>query len=160
MLWLPEYGVGLIAAGNLTYTSWGPRFDAAFAALARTGALTPRKAQPSPALTAARASVSRLVTRWDDALADEIAADNLYLDRSRDRRRREFDAIRQTHGVCTPTDDFQVENALRGSWTMQCERGAVRVSITLAPTVPPLVQHLAVAPVGSTPPSMSCPSLE
>jgi len=36
------------------------------------------------------------------------------------------------------------ENALRGEWVMPCERGALRVSITLAPIVPPKVQHLAV----------------
>jgi len=151
MLWLPEHGVGLVAAGNLTYTSWGPRFDQAFAALARTGALQPRVPQPSPALSAARDAVSRLVNGWDDALADEIAAGNLFLDRSKDRRRRDFEALRGSHGACRADDRFDVENALRGQWTMQCERGAVRVSITLAPTVPPRVQHLSVVPVTAAP---------
>src|SRR6185503_9489831 len=41
MRWLPEYGVGLIAFGNLTYTSWPSVLDAALAALSRTGALEP-----------------------------------------------------------------------------------------------------------------------
>jgi CubicO group peptidase (beta-lactamase class C family) len=145
MLWLSEHGVGLVAAGNLTYTSWGPRFDAAFEALARTGALRPRAPQPSPALTAARRTVSRLVAAWDDQLADEIAAGNLFLDRSKERRRAEFESIRARHGVCRDGDHFDVENALRGQWTMPCERGAVRVTITLAPTVPPRVQYLTVA---------------
>lgn len=152
MLWLPEYGVGLIAAGNLTYTSWAPRFDQAFAALARTGALQPRLPQPSPALSAARDAVSRLVNGWDDALADEIAAVNLFLDRSKAHRRRDFEAIRDAHGACRVDDRFDVENALRGQWTMQCERGAVRVSITLAPTVPPRVQYLSVTSVDGTAP--------
>jgi CubicO group peptidase (beta-lactamase class C family) len=151
MLWLPEHGVGLIAAGNLTYTSWGPRFDQAFAALARTGALEPRVAQPAPALSAARTAVSRLVNEWDDALADDIAAGNLFLDRSKERWRRELAALRETHGTCRADERFDVENALRGQWTMQCDRGAVRVSITLAPTVPPRVQHLSVVPVTAPP---------
>ena len=47
--------------------------------------------QPSPALVAARDAVSRLVVQWDDALADRIAAENLFLDRSKDRRRKEID---------------------------------------------------------------------
>src|SRR5690606_40444448 len=66
MLWLPDYGVGLVAMGNLTYTSWGPRFDAALDALAHTGALTPRLPDPSPALTTASQAVARLVNAWDD----------------------------------------------------------------------------------------------
>lgn len=144
MLWLPEYGVGLVAAGNLTYTSWGPRFDAAFEALRRTGGLQPRLPQPSPALVAARDAVSQLVVDWDDELADQMAADNLFVDRSRDRRRAEFEALRQRHGACRADGPFDVENALRGQWTMRCDRGAVRVSITLSPTMPPRVQFLSV----------------
>ncbi len=30
-----------------------------------------------------------------------------------------------------------VENALRGKWTMSCERGKVAAALTLAPTMPP-----------------------
>jgi len=37
-----------------------------------------------------------------------------------------------------------VENALRGRWTMNCEKGKLEVGITLAPTMPPKVQLLAV----------------
>lgn len=151
MLWLPAHGVGLIAAGNLTYTSWGPRFDAALAALAATGALRPRAPQPSPALTSARAAVSRLLAAWDDDLAEAIAADNLYLDRSKDRRRQEFAALRERHGTCRTDVPLDAENALRGTWTMPCERGAVRVAITLSPTVPPRVQYLSTVSFDSLP---------
>jgi hypothetical protein len=59
MRWLPEYGVGLIAFGNKTYTSWPSTFDAALDALARTGGLRPRAIEPSPALVAARDEVAR-----------------------------------------------------------------------------------------------------
>jgi hypothetical protein len=95
--------------------------------------------------------VSRLVNEWDDTLADDIAAANLFLDRSKERWRRELAALRETHGTCRADERFDVENALRGQWTMQCDRGAVRVSITLAPTVPPRVQHLSVVPVTAPP---------
>jgi CubicO group peptidase (beta-lactamase class C family) len=144
MRWLPEYGVGLVAMGSLTYTNWGPRFDAALEALAKTAALRPRTPQPSPALTGMRADVTRLVQQWDDALADRIAANNLYLDVSKDRRRRAIEALRERHGACRADGPFVAENALRGEWVMPCERGALRVAITLAPTVPPKVQFLAV----------------
>jgi CubicO group peptidase (beta-lactamase class C family) len=153
MRWLPEYGVGIVAFGNRTYSGWGGTVDEALAALARTGGLEPRVPQPSPALVAQRAAVSRLVLRWDDALADSIAAVNLFLDRSRDRRRAEIARVRDSSGGCRVGEGFEVvENALRGRWTMPCERGALRVAITLAPTMPPLVQYLEVTPVAATAP--------
>ena len=151
MRWYPEQGVAIIAMGNLTYTSWGRVSDDVVDALARTGAMQPRVPQPSPALVAARDAVARLIERWDDGLADRLAADNLYLDESKARRRAQFEALRRTHGACRADGDIDAENALRGTWTMPCERGAVRVGITLAPTMPPRVQFLAawsVMPLG------------
>ena len=148
MRWLPDYGVGVIAFGNRTYAGWNFPFNGAFAAMARTGALEPRQPQPSTALTNARHAVTRLIQNWNIPLADSIAANNLYLDRSRDRRRAEFERFRTTLGPCRAADRFDVvENALRGEWIMPCERGALRVSITLAPTIPPRVQYLEARPV-------------
>jgi CubicO group peptidase (beta-lactamase class C family) len=153
MRWLPEYGVGLIAFGNLTYTSWPRTFDAALDALAATGGLQPRTIEPSPALVAARDAVAHLVVKWDDGVADRIAAVNLFLDQSRDRRRAAIDDLHATVGACQAGSGFdRVENALRGDWTMRCERGRVRVAITLAPTMPPKVQFMAVTPAPASDP--------
>ena len=154
MQWLPDYGVGIVAFGNVTYTGWGGVVGNAFELLAKTGGLQPRVPQPSPPLVAARDAVSSLVMKWDDAQADQVAAMNLFLDRSKERRRKEIEALRAQVGQCTaPTSFDLVENWLRGRWTMKCERGDLRVSITLAPTLPPGVQHLEVSQVPSgTPP--------
>jgi CubicO group peptidase (beta-lactamase class C family) len=148
MRWLPEYGVGIVAFGNATYTGWNRVFNDAFGALAKTGALEPRVVQPSAALVTARDAVSRLIVRWDDRLAESIAAQNLFLDRTADRRRADFDALHASVGACTPSGEFErIENALRGQWIVTCERGRLRASITLAPTVPPSVQYLDVTVV-------------
>lgn len=157
MQWLPDYGVGIIAFGNLTYTGWGGVTAEAFDALARSrgpgspGEIVPRMPEPSKALVDARDAVSRLVNHWDDRAADQIAAENLFLDRSRDRRRKAIEDLHAEVGACTPPDNFdRIENALRGSWTMKCERGALRVAITLAPTMPPAVQSLRVTRAAAT----------
>lgn len=144
MRWLPEYGVGIIALGNLTYTGWGGVITQAFDRLAATGALQPRMARPSPDLIRAREAVSRLVNAWDDALADSVAAVNLFLDEDKARRRAGIAALREGLGACVMADPFLVENALRGRWRLQCEGGALEVAITLAPTMPPRVQYLNV----------------
>jgi len=148
MRWLPDYGVGIITFGNLTYTGWGEAVTDALEALARTGGLQPRAVQPSPALVEARNAVTQLVVSWDDRLAQRIAAGNLFLDLSADRRRAQLEDLRKEAGACTADRDrFDlVENALRGQWTIRCERGKLLASITLAPTMPPAVQWLSVTP--------------
>ena len=162
MRWLPEYGVGIIAFGNRTYTNWGGVTTEALGVMLKTGGLVPRQPQPSAVLTARREAVSRLVMQWDDRLADSIAAVNLFLDRSRDRRKAEIAKLQTEVGSCRAGSGFDVvENALRGQWTMPCDRGALRVSITLAPTAPPTVQFFEVsrAPITpAAPPRGYCPA--
>jgi CubicO group peptidase (beta-lactamase class C family) len=159
MQWLPEYGVGIVAFGNVTYTGWGNVVSTAFDLLAKTGGLQPRAPQPSPELVEARNAVSSLIGQWEDAQAEQLAAMNLFLDRSKERRRKEIEALRAKVGQCAAPGSFDVvENWLRGQWTMKCERGDLRVSITLAPTIPPRVQHLEVgpAPPGVPRPASAC----
>lgn len=153
MQWLPEHGVGIIAFGNRTYTGWGGVTAEAFGALAKTGALEPRLEQPSPALIQARNAVARLVEQWDDRLAQSIAAENLFMDESSERRRKQLDDLHQKVGACSADRDRfdYVENALRGQWAIACERGRLLASITLAPTMPPTVQYLSVRPAPPEP---------
>lgn len=142
MRWLPEYGVGVIAMGNVTYAGWSGMLNDAVAALQRTGALQKRTPEPSPALLAAQRDVSQLVNKWDDALASRIAADNLFMDEPAAARAAGFKELSERHGACRTDAKIDAENALRGSWKMPCERGWVNVSLTLAPTSPPRVQAL------------------
>jgi hypothetical protein len=88
------------------------------------------------------------VAKWNDALADSVAAMNLYLDESKERRRANIAApwIKAREG-CQNEGPFMVENALRGRWRMRCDNGDLRVSITLAPTEPARVQFLEVVPI-------------
>lgn len=147
MRWLPEYGVGIVALANGTYASPGRPVNEALEALARTGALNPRVTQPGSELLKTKAAVDGLIAQWSDAGLQKIAAMNLLLDRSLDRRRREFETLREKHGECRATSPIEAENALRGRWTLACERGQVRISVTLAPTLPPTVQYLETSSV-------------
>ncbi len=148
MRWLPEHGVGVVALGNLTYTGWNSVTTQALEALARTGGLQSRVPQPSPVLLERREQVSRLIMRWDDALADDLAAMNLYLDEPRDRRRAGIERVRREAGEeCRIEGPFVVQNALRGRWRMRCRNGDLLVAITLAPTEPARVQFLQVTPL-------------
>src|SRR5262249_18802620 len=68
MQWLPDYGVGIVAVGNLTYPGWGRVTTRGFDALAKSGGLKFRMPQPSPARVAARDKISHLVDKWDDKI--------------------------------------------------------------------------------------------
>lgn len=158
MQWLPEYGVGLIAMGNITYAGWGGAFTEMWAALQKTGALTPRPATPSAALLEHQRTISELISRPSavglsgaspsgGGAKPHWAADNLFLDESAASRRARLEQLAVAHGACRPGDRINAENALRGSWRMPCERGWLDVSITLAPTMPPTVQLWSVKSV-------------
>lgn len=147
MRWLPEYGVGLIAMGNLTYGGFGGLFNDTINALHKTGALKPRVAQPSPALLKAQADISQLIIKWDDALANRITADNFFLDAPAEARRTRWEALAKDHGTCKPATTIDPENALRGGWRMMCDRGWLDVFITLSPTTEPKVQAIGIGSV-------------
>jgi CubicO group peptidase (beta-lactamase class C family) len=147
MRWLPEHGVGLIGMSNQTYQGFNALFNDITTALYRTGALQPRGVQPSPALLAAQADVSQLIIKWDENLANRIAADNLFLDVAANVRASRWKGLAEQHGTCRPATSIDAENALRGEWRMMCDRGWLDVFITLAPTMPPKVQLININPV-------------
>ena len=148
MRWLPEHGVGIVTLGNLTYTPWGGVVEDAFNVLSKTGGLVARVPQPAPVLVARRAQVTRLIAGWNDALADSLAAMNLYLDESKPRRQAAIARlVADAGGNCRNEGELLPLNALRGSWRMRCGTGDLRVTITLAPTEPAGVQYLDVSPM-------------
>lgn len=148
MRWLPEYGIGIVALGNLTYTSWGAPAERALELLVATGGVQPRVPQPSPVLVTRQEQVSRLVSEWDDDVADSLAAMNLFLDLSKARRRAAIERVRDAAGgQCRADGPLVAANALRGRWRMRCASGDLLVSITLAPTEPARVQFLQVSPL-------------
>ena len=66
------------------------------------------------------------------------------LDVPLDQRRDEFARLRALAGRCRADGEIVAENWLRGRFDLVCERRPLRVTFTLAPTRPALVQHLSV----------------
>jgi hypothetical protein len=110
--------VAIIAMGNLIAYELGR--SRGRPTLARTVAW-PRTPQPSAALVDARAIV-RLIDRWDGSGA-AIASDNLSWTNADARRRSRRSGRGRADGA------FDVENAPRNSWKMNCDCGSLRVAI-------------------------------
>jgi CubicO group peptidase (beta-lactamase class C family) len=143
MAWLPDYGVGLFAMANLTYSGPADPISHAWDALLQTGGLRRRELPPSAALTRMRDRIFDLWTAWDDTKVREIGAMNLLLDAPAPQRRAEIDKLKKDVGSCTLSGPVIPENWLRGQFNLACTNGTVGVFFTLSPTEPPAVQYLA-----------------
>jgi len=143
----PEHGVGVFAFTNLRY---GPVYGPAAKALAmllERADLGPRPVPVSPILATRHTQVAQLVQSWDASLAGAIAAENLFLDRSREdwiaHAREKLEPI----GSITSVGPIKAENGLRGSFLLNGERGTVNVRFTLTPEREPKVQEIELTPV-------------
>jgi CubicO group peptidase (beta-lactamase class C family) len=150
MRWLPNHGVGIFVLANLTYAQAAGMTRAAISMLQNTGAMKPRQAVPSPALLGMVQATRDLVVDWGDDRARAIAADNLFVDESLEMRKVSINALRTGLGACK-LGQINAENALRGRFRVDCEKGWLNVTLSLAPTQPARVQFLEVG--GGRPPS-------
>ena len=111
-------------------------------------------APPSAPLAAAFTAVRNLYDGWDEGVLSELAADNLFLDVPPERRRDEFQRLRAEHGACLDVLQASASGAMRGTWRLKCQRGAIDVTIWLAPSVPAGVQVLRLVPVPDQDPAV------
>lgn len=142
-VFFPEYGVGLMAFGNLTYTSPWP-LQAIGKLLFGQGDLQPRVLPPSAVLLERQEQITELIQTWDKALENQILAENFYLDKSREMRMAEVQALLEKAGAIQESSPILPENQLRGSYQIQTENGKLTVFFTLSPENKPKVQQLGI----------------
>ena len=143
MAWLPDYGVGMFAMANLTYIGPAEPINQAWDVLLKTGGLQKRELPASQALAKARDHIVNLWKAWNDAEAKSIAAMNFFLDAPAEQRKAEIQALKAEVGECTAFGPMLPENWLRGQFNISCAKGTVGAFFTMAPTQPPMVQHLS-----------------
>ena len=98
MMWLPDYGVGLFAMANLTYSGPSEPISQALDVMLKTGGLRRRELPASPMLAQMREHIFHLWKSWDDAEAKQIASMNLFLDAPVAQRRAEIDETKGRSG--------------------------------------------------------------
>ena len=160
-LFYPEYGIGMMAFGNLTYTSPWPDAELEELLFEKAG-LKPRRLPPSAILLERKSQVEDLVLSWignrdSDGRelsgeeeteeqqrmgGQEILAENFYQDRSRARRAEEARRIAEKAGAVTGTGEITPFNQLRGHFPVFCEKDTIRVFFTLTPEPVPKIQQL------------------
>ena len=142
-VFFPEYGVGLMAFGNRTYTSpWPLRKIKQL--LFETLDIQPRQLPVSDILAIRQTQVANMIQNWDTELEAEIVAENFYMDKSRDHRMAQIKEELAKAGAIQNIDVIEPYNQLRGQFEMQGEHGIVSVFFTLSPEPEPKLQQLNV----------------
>ena len=139
----PAYGVGIMAFGNLTYTSpWptGEIIDLLF----ETDGLQPRQLPVSDILRERQVQITTMIQKWDPVLEAQILAENFYLDQSRVYRMQAIQKVLDDAGAIQNEGQLNPRNQLRGSYQLQAENGTIEVFFTLTPEKDPKVQQLRV----------------
>lgn len=139
----PEYGVGLMAFCNLTYTSPWPIDDIEKLLFDSTG-LKPRSLPVSDILTQRQDQIMQIMERWDPELENRILAENFYLDKSREKRMKEIKEILVQAGTIETIGKMKPHNQLRGNFEIQAENGIIHVYFTLTPESDPKIQQLHI----------------
>lgn len=139
----PKYGLGIMAFGNRTYTGPYP-LTKLKQLLFETIGLEPRQLPISDILAKRQQQVADMILNWDPELEDEILAENFYMDKSREHRMKQINAVLEEAGAIKEVVPINNYNELRGRFAMQAENGVVSVFFTLSPEQDPKVQRLLV----------------
>ena len=139
----PDYGIGLMAFGNLTYTGPYPLKKLEQLIFEKAG-LEKRTLPLSSILEKRKDQVLELIQTWDPALEKEILAENFYLDKDREHRKAEINKLLEKAGKLGEPKPFVNYNELRGFLDIPAENGIFYFYFTLTPEADPKVQQLVV----------------
>ncbi len=140
----PEYGIGIMAFCNLTYTSPYP-FNDIGKLLFDSLNIQPRQLPVSDVLSERQKQIVELIQSWDSELEAKILAENFYLDKSRDHRMSEIQEVLKKAGELKKINNMEPNNQLRGSFKIETENGVIEIFFTLTPEKTPRVQQLDVS---------------
>ena len=143
MRWVPGLGVGVVALANITYPRLGDATLAVLDALAACGALTSSRPAVHPQLAAAAKRLVALLADWDDAGADALFADNVFLDDERERRRARAERIAAEHGALV-IERVDAASWVDGTAIVRGRQRTFRVDLSLSPEAPPRIQSYKI----------------
>ncbi len=140
-VFFPEYGIGVMAFCNLTYTSPYP-FNDIGKLIFETAGIEQRKLPVSDILKKRQEQIVELIQSWDPELEAQILAENFYMDNTRELYVKQMKEFMEKAGPIQSVGDIDPYNQLRGTFEIQGENGTVEVFFTLSPEKDPLIQML------------------
>ena len=139
---LPEYGIGVVAFGNVTYASLGNVNLQVLDLMVKTADLKPRQLPVSSILAQRKAEILKVIPAWDSAENSGIFAENFFPDHPIDLLKKDYAELWAKAGKIITVREMVPENGLRGRFIIEAENLNIEVYLTLSPENPPLIQEL------------------
>ncbi|HRP58125.1 serine hydrolase, partial [Agriterribacter sp.] len=144
---MPEYGIGVVVYGNLTYARMSAVNWAVLDTLISGGGLAPRLLPVSPVLQQRKNELVKLLPDWTNAEESKIFAVNFFSDHSLAVRKKQAQDMFKKAGKIIRVAELVAENQLRGSFILEGEKADIEVYFTLTPEYPALIQYLDISQV-------------
>lgn len=141
---LPQYGLGIVTFTNGTYGSAALMNAQVLPFLVEKAGLSPKPFPVSPILKQRQGELMALLPSWQNAEKTGIFAENFFMDYFPDLLKAEAEGIFLKVGKVLKVNEIVAENALRGKFVVECERGSVELSFTMSPENPPLIQAYSI----------------
>jgi len=138
---LPDYDIGIISFSNLTYA---PAFYINMQVLDTLmilAKLEPKQLSVSTIIDQRKDELINLLPEWENPLTTHIFAGNFFLDYFPDSLHNEAVRLFMNAGDIIKIHELIPENNLRGSFIMEGKNSDIKISFTLTPEKPPLIQE-------------------
>lgn len=142
VVFMPERGMAIFAFANRTYAPAAAVVRDAATKLVQSQVFPRREVPVSPQLQAMAPRVAAVYAAGDVRAADDALAMNLLLDRDAAHRNAQIVELKGKLGACAAEAAITPSSALSGEFRYACERGTLRVTLDLAPTLQPRMQRL------------------
>ena len=141
----PEYGLGVMFFANATYAATAYANVMVMDTLVRLSGLQPRQLPASKILTQRKDELVKLLPDFKNAAQSGIFAENFFLDYFTNALQKEAKGIFENAGKIIQVGEVIPENQLRGSFRLQGEKANIRISFTLTPENPALIQEYHIS---------------
>ncbi len=142
-----EYGVGIVCFANLTYANTGTVNLQVADTLIRLSGIKPRQLPSSDILTLRKNQLMKVLPDWNNAKASGIFAMNFFMDYFPDKLRADAKEAFAKAGKIQSVGEMVPENQMRGYFIIMGEQANIKVSFTLTPENPALIQEYHIASV-------------
>jgi CubicO group peptidase (beta-lactamase class C family) len=144
---MPEYGIGIMCFVNLTYANAGAVNNQVMDTLLALSQIKPRTLQASDILEQRKNELVKVIADWSTAKASGIFAVNFFMDYFPDKLKVATEEVFSKVGKIRTVGEVVSENQLRGYFIIKCEAGNAKVTFTLTPENPALIQSYRLDPV-------------
>ena len=142
---LPQYGIGFVSFANRTYAPANGLNTQILDTLIALADLKPIPLAVSKVLKERQGQLLSILPTWEKGVSSGIFAENFFLDYFPKSLRKEAEEIFQKAGKTKRVGEMQPENNLRGYFILECENANVKISFTLSPEKPALIQEYHIS---------------